>query len=322
MLGIGKVRLATNLLLSPMSGYCDLAFRLTIRPLGGLGLACTDLVNPRGLLEQTRKSMRIVETEAGDRPLCIQLYGHEPNKMADAALWCQEHKNVGLLDINMGCPAQKVCRRGGGAALLNNIPLAIRIAERVVEAVDIPVTVKMRLGWDDNEIVASELARQLEEVGVAGIMVHGRTAEQKLSGTVRLDEIGRVVEAVSSIPVIGNGDICLPMDAKKMIEHTGCAGVMIGRGALRDPWIFRDTQAFLTTGKAPTLPTNTERVELMNQHFEHLIRIQGERLGCLTMRQRARWLLKKIDHPPEFRERVRFVSSAAEYYELVDEYLR
>jgi nifR3 family TIM-barrel protein len=321
VLKIGNTTLATNLLLSPISGYCDLSFRLTVRRLGGLGLACTDLVNPRGLLEQTRKSLRIVQSDPADRPLCVQFYGHEADKMADAARWIRDHLEVDILDINMGCPAHKVCRRGSGAALLNNMSLGVGLARRVVEAVDIPVTAKMRLGWDDEHIVAPELSRQLEGVGVAGVIVHGRTAEQKFSGEVRLEEIAKVAEAVGSIPVIGNGDVCSAWDAKRMLDITGCVGVMIGRAALRDPWIFRDTHAFLTTGEVPAGPSVEERVALMNEHFEHLVRLRGERLACLTFRQRASWYCKKLNPPVEFRERVRFVSSAVEYYELVNSVL-
>jgi len=320
VLRIGKLNLTSNLLLSPMSGYCDLAFRLVVRPLGGLGLACTDLVNPRGLLEQTRKSMRIVETDPADRPWCIQLYGFEPDKMAKAAKWCVDHKGAEILDINMGCPAEKVCRRGGGAALLKNPDLAVRIAQRVVEAVDIPVTVKMRLGWDDHHIIAPELVVRFEQVGIKAIIIHGRTAEQKFSNNVRLEEIARVVQAAGSIPVIGNGDVRTPADAKIMIEQTGCAGVMIGRGALREPWIFRDTHAYLTTGKIPPPPSTQDRVQLLSGHFEHLIRLRGERTACLTMRQRVSWLIKKMNPHPEFKERIRMVSSRAEYYELIEKY--
>jgi len=322
VLRIGNVNLATNLSLSPISGYCDLSFRLTIRPLGGLGLACTDLVNPRGLLAQTRKSMVIVKTDPADRPLCVQLYGHEPDKMGDAARWCKDHIDAEFLDINMGCPAGKVCRRGAGAAVLRNIPLAVGLAKSVVEAVDVPVTAKMRLGWDDDHIVAPELVRRLEDVGVSGVIVHGRTAEQGFGGKVRLDEIARVVEAAGSIPVIGNGDVRSPADAKRMLEQTGCAGVMIGRAALSDPWIFRDTYAFLTTGAVPDPPTIEDRIAMMTEHFERLVKIRGERVACIMFRQRTSWYMRKLQAPRELRERLSLISSAGEYYDLAGTLLR
>src|SRR6476659_7628415 len=184
MFRIGDVQLTSNLLLCPIAGYCDLPFRLTIRPLGGLALASSDLVKPRGLMRQTRKSMELVETDPADQPLCIQLYGHEPDEMANAAQWCEENGAV-VIDINMGCPVDKVCKTNGGSALLRNPHNAVAIAEKVVRAVRAPVTVKMRLGWDDDNIVAPLLAPAFEDVGVAALTIHGRTASQKFSGQAR-----------------------------------------------------------------------------------------------------------------------------------------
>jgi tRNA-dihydrouridine synthase B len=301
MLTFGKLKLATNLLLSPISG---------------LGLACTDLVNPRGVLRRTRKSMEILQTAPADRPLCVQLYGHEPGTMADAARWCQD-QGVDVLDINMGCPAVRVTRHGAGAALLKDPSAAARLAEAIVRAVDLPVTVKMRLGWDDDCLVAPQLAADLERAGVAGIIVHGRTATQHFRDAVRLDCIARVVEAVRSIPIVGNGDVCSPTDARRMLQNTGCAGVMIGRHALRDPWIFHDTHAYLTTGTLPPTPSIHERLAFMSTHFEHLLRLRGERLACITFRQRASWYATHLGHCPVFRQGVRFISSAAQFRELL-----
>ncbi|HOB74667.1 MAG TPA: tRNA dihydrouridine synthase DusB [Phycisphaerae bacterium] len=312
-LRIGRMELATRLLLSPIAGYCDLPFRLTIRPLGGLALASTDLVNPRGLMRRTWKSMQLVETDPDDQPLCIQLYGPHADELAEAARWCQDH-GACIIDINMGCPVDKVCKKDAGSALLRDPAGAARLAERVVRAVDVPVTVKMRLGWDETSIVAPALAADLERAGVAAITVHGRTAAQKFSGSVCLDGIARVVEAVRSIPVIGNGDIRRPEDTKAMMDRTGCAGVMIGREALRDPWIFRDTHAFLTTGRVPPAPTVEERLTLMTRHFEHLLRIRGERLACITMRQRVSWYATRLPPCKRFKERMRMLSSSAEFY--------
>ena len=316
MLVIGKLKLDSNLLLSPISGYCDLAFRLAIRPLGGLALACTDLVNPRGVLRQTRKSMEILQTDPADRPLCVQLYGREPAPMAEAARWCRD-QGVDVLDINMGCPAMKITRHGAGAALLKDSSAALQLAEAVVRAVDLPVTIKMRLGWTSESLVAPQLAADLERAGVAGIVVHGRTADQHFRGTVQLDGIRRVVEAVQSIPVVGNGDVCSPADARTMIEQTGCAGVMIGRAALRDPWIFRDTHAYLATGTVPPPPTIAQRLEFMSTHFEHLLRHRGERTACVAFRQRASWYATHLGHCPAFREKVRFIRTAAEFQDLL-----
>lgn len=296
MLRLHDLQLESNLLLAPIAGYCDLAFRLVVRPLGGLGLASTDLINPRGVLEQTPRTRGLLRTEPADRPLCIQLYGCEPAVMADAARWCVDH-GADVIDINMGCPVDKVSKKGGGAAVLRDQPVAIGTTEAVVRAVDAPVTIKLRLGWERDEIVAPGLARDLESVGVAAIAVHGRTVEDNYATPARLDEIARVVDAVRSIPVIGNGDVRSPADAANMLARTGCAGVMVGRAALRDPWIFRDTHAFLTTGRAPDPPTPLERLTLVRDHFENLVRLRGDRLACALFRQRITWYAPKLGVP-------------------------
>ncbi len=316
----GDVHLPGNLLLSPIAGYCDLAFRLTVRPLGGLALASTDLINPRGLLRQTRRSMELVETDPADQPLCIQLYGSEPDEMADAAQWCREN-GAAIVDINMGCPVDKVCKTNGGSALLRDPRSALALTGRVVKRAGVPVTVKMRLGWDDAGIVAPDLARALEDIGVAAITIHGRTAEQKFAGSVRLDGIARVVEAVRQIPVIGNGDIKHPEDARRMMDVTGCAGVMIGRAALSDPWIFPRTAAYFETGRVPDAPSVAERIELMHTHFQHLLRIRGERRACITMRQRFSWYARHLGWCPDLREQMRLLSSAGEYYDRMGAFM-
>lgn len=317
LLRIGDLTLATNLLLAPIARYCDLAFRLAVRPLGGVGLACTDLVNPRGLLRRTRKSMELVETDPADRPLCMQLYGSNADEMATAAQWC-EGNGASVIDINMGCPMEKVCKRAGGAALLRDPQAAATLAARVVKAVGVPVTAKMRLGWGEDDLVAPTLAQALEDVGIAAVTVHGRSTAAGFGGPVRLDGIARVVKAVRTIPVIGNGDVGSPSDAKAMLDQTGCAGVMIGRGALRDPWIFRDTHALLTTGSLPPAPTRVERLAMMNDHFRNLVRLRRDRPAALIFRQRISWYAGKLGLPRELLDRMRGISSAAEYWELVD----
>ncbi len=315
MFSIGRVELATNLLLAPIARYCDLAFRLVVRPLGGLGLACTDLVNPRALLRKTPKTCQLVRTEAADQPLAIQLYGADPGELAEAARWC-EAAGTPIVDINMGCPVDKVCRRSGGSALLRDINTAVRVARAVVQAVRIPVTAKTRLGWAEEDNVAPVLARALEDVGVAAVTVHARSAEARFRGPARWQGIARVVEAVRAIPVIGNGDVRCPADARAMIDRTGCAGVMIGRAALGDPWIFRDTHALLTTGRVPPPPTPLERLALMNEHFRQLVRLRGGDVAVAIFRQRASWYAPRIGLPRELRDRIRVLAAEGEYWEL------
>src|SRR6516164_9138309 len=248
----GPLTLSSNLFLSPLAGYTNLPFRLTVRELGGLGLATTDLVNARSLLEKRDKALKLIETSPADRPLSVQLFGSVPEEMRDAALYL-ESLDIASVDINMGCPVRKVCRVGGGSAMMTELEKTAGLVRGMVEAVKIPVTAKMRLGWNDQNITAPDLARALEDVGVAAIFIHGRTREQGFGGTVNLAGIRSVVQAVKAVPVIGNGDIITPQAAKKMFDETGCAGVSIGRGAFYDPWIFRRTLSHLETFRGDEL---------------------------------------------------------------------
>src|SRR5712664_845337 len=226
MIQIGSLSLKSNLFLSPLAGYTNLPFRLTLRELGGLDLATTDLVNARSLLEKNPKAFKLIETRPADKPLAVQLFGSVPEEMRDAAAYL-ESIGISSIDINMGCPVRKVCRVGSGSAMMLEMGNTARLVKGLVAALKIPVTAKMRLGWDDQNITAPELARALEDVGVAAIFVHGRTREQGFGGTVNLPGIGAVVAAVRSIPVIGNGDVISPAAAKMMLAQTGCAGVSI-----------------------------------------------------------------------------------------------
>src|SRR3982751_2501834 len=208
LMRLGPLKLKSNLFRSPLAGYTNLPFRLTVRELGGLDLATTDLVNARSLLEKNPKAFKLIETCPADRPLAVQLFGSVPEEMRDAAVYL-ESIGISSIDINMGCPVRKVCRVGGGSAMMTELDKTSALVKGMVEAVKIPITAKMRLGWDDQNITAPDLARALEQVGVAAVFVHGRTREQGFSGTVNLPGIRKVVDAVK-IPVIGNGDITTP----------------------------------------------------------------------------------------------------------------
>src|ERR1041384_816134 len=210
---IGSLVLKSNLFLSPLAGYTNLPFRLTLREVGGLDLATTDLVNARSLLEKNPKALKLIETRPADRPLAVQLFGSVPEEMRDAAVVLQE-MGISSVDINMGCPVRKVCRVGGGSAMMTELEKTAALVKGMVEAVKIPVTAKMRWGWDDENLTAPDLARALEEVGVAAIFIHGRTRQQGFSGTINLKAIRAVVDAVKAIPVIGNGDVTTPEAAK------------------------------------------------------------------------------------------------------------
>src|SRR5438477_11378462 len=245
---IGLLDLKSNLFLSPLAGYTNLPFRLALREIGGLDLATTDLVNARSLLEKNPRALKLIETCPADRPLAVQLFGSVPEEMRDAASYL-ESIGISAVDINMGCPVRKVCRIGGGSAMMTELDKTAALVKAMVDAVKIPVTAKMRLGWDDQNITAPDLGRTLEDVGVAAIFVHGRTREQGFGGRVNLAGIRAVAQAVKSVPVIGNGDVTTCEGAQHMIEQTGCAGVSIGRGAFYNPWIFEHTQHLVRTNE-------------------------------------------------------------------------
>ncbi len=315
----GPLTLKSRLFLSPLAGYTNLPFRLTVRELGGLGLATTDLVNARSLLERREKALKMVETNAADSPLAVQLFGSVPEEMRDAAVFV-ESLGVASVDINMGCPVRKVCRVGGGSAMMTELDKTAKLVAGMVNALKIPVTAKMRLGWDDQNITAPDLAKALEDAGVSAIFVHGRTREQGFSGTIKLSGIRAVVEAVNRIPVIGNGDVTTPESAKLMIDETGCAGVSVGRGAFYNPWIFQHTLHYLDTGKLLPEPTFAERVRVMCRHFDLMMEIFGEELGCRMFRKVAPWYAKRFGPANEFNKRVVHVSTRADFYGVLDAY--
>ena len=309
----------SNLFLSPLAGYTNLPFRLAVREVGGLGLATTDLVNARSVLERREKALKLIETSPADRPLAVQLFGSVPEEMRDAACFV-ESLGIAAVDINMGCPVRKVCRVGGGSAMMTELAKTADLVKKMVDAVSIPVTAKMRLGWDEQNITAPDLARALEDVGVAAIFVHGRTRAQGFGGTVNLAGIRAVVQAVKSIPVIGNGDITTPQAAKIMLEQTGCAGVSMGRGAFYNPWIFQQTLHYLRTGELVPEASFEARVRVMCRHFELMLEVFGEELACRMFRKVAPWYAKRFGPANEFNKRVVLVSTRAEFYEVLAQY--
>ena len=354
---LGPLTLKSNLFLSPLAGYTNLPFRLVVREIGGIGLCTTDLVNARSLLEKNPKAFKLIETRPEDSPLAVQLFGSVPEEMRDAALML-ESLGIASIDINMGCPVRKVCNVGGGSAMMTELNKTAALVRDMVGAVKIPVTAKMRLGWDDENLTAPDLARALEDAGVAAIFIHGRTREQGFGGTVNLAGIRKVVGAAKSIPVVGNGDIITPQAAKKMFDETGCAGVSIGRGAFYDPWIFQRTLHFLRSaavpgaaittrrdrdefpnvptnapaaaetaalqlaGELPPEPTFSERLRVMCRHLDLMIEIFGEELGCRMFRKVAPWHAKRFGPCHEFNKRVVQISTRAEFHDVLENYIR
>lgn len=319
MMRIGTLQLRSNLFLSPLAGYTNLPFRLTVREIGGLGLATTDLVNARSLLERNPKALQLIATSAQDAPLAVQLFGARPEEMRDAAL-CLESTGVASVDINMGCPVRKVCQVGGGSAMMTELTRTVRLVQTMVGAVRIPVTAKMRLGWDEANITAPDLARALEDAGIAAVFVHGRTRQQGFSGSVNLEGIRAVVRAARKIPVVGNGDVTTPEAARLMMEQTGCAGVSIGRGAFYNPWIFRNTRHYLDTGQQLLEPGFEERVKVMCRHLDRMVEVFGEKRGCVMFRKVAPWYAKQFGPAKVFNQRVATVSSRAEFQNILEQF--
>ena len=317
----GSLTLQSNLCLSPLAGYTNLPFRLVVRELGGVGLATTDLVNARSLIERKAPALKLIETGPADQPLAIQLFGSVPEEMRDAAVFA-ETLGFASVDINMGCPVRKVCRVGGGSAMMTEMSRTAALVKRMVDAVRIPVTAKMRLGWDDQNVTAPDLARALEEAGIAAIFVHGRTRQQGFGGTVNLAGIRAVVTAVKNIPVIGNGDVTTPEAARTMFESTGCAGVSIGRGAFYNPWIFSHTQHYLRTRELLPEPDFEDRLRLMCRHLDLMIATFGEPHACRMFRKVAPWYARRFGPASEFNRQIVHVSSRAQFHEILEHYRR
>jgi tRNA-dihydrouridine synthase B len=320
-LTIGNLTLATPLILAPIAGYCDVSFRVIARACGGVGLAVTDLLCPEGVLRGTYRSMQLAATCEEDAPLSMQLYGGDVDRLCEAARWAED-RGAHVIDINMGCPVDKITKKDGGSKLLCDPDRTVRMVERVIRVLrHTPLTAKMRLGWDDTCIVAPALARRLEEAGVQMVTIHGRTTEMRFSGAARLDGIAEVVAAVKRIPVIGNGDVRSPRDAKRMMDVTGCAGVMIGRAALSQPWIFRDAHSYLTTGTIPPPPTIEQKCELMRRHFHNLCHYRSERSAVVEFRKRVSWYAKQMHPCQMLKDDVRVINSAADFERAVERFL-
>lgn len=316
-LRLGSLTLRSRYVLSPLAGYTNFPFRLAVRELGGLGLATTELVSTRALLLGSSKTHEFIETCAGDSPLAVQIYGADAKEMCEAAQWLEGY-GAAAIDVNMGCPVNKVTKNGGGSAMMCNIAGTTALVRSLVESVRIPVTVKMRLGWDDANHTAPTLAREFEQAGVAAVTIHGRTREQGFSGQVNLDGIRNVVEAVERMPIIGNGDIRSIADAERMFRETGCAAIGIGRGALLNPWIFSQLCAWERTGEIGRIPTYDERLDFMSRHYHLLVEQRGERAASLTFRKCGGWYSRVLKPGKELHQRLMMIERAADFDAIVE----
>ncbi|MSR59233.1 MAG: tRNA dihydrouridine synthase DusB [Planctomycetaceae bacterium] len=314
----GPLKLPSRWLLSPLAGFTNLPFRRIIREIGGVGLATTDLVNARGLLENSTKTQELIATCPEDQPLAVQIFGSDVDLMARAAQFL-EARGVASIDINMGCPVNKVTKTGSGASMMCRTDETVSLVERVVRSVRIPVSVKMRLGWDDQRITAPRFARAFEQVGVAAVAIHGRTRQQGFSGLVNRDGIKAVVDAVRSIPVIGNGDVRTVADAERMLRETGCHGVSIGRGALANPWIFKQLVKWEATGSCDPTGSFDDKLTLLRRQFTYAIELRGPERAVPFFRKMAHWYLKSMHVAPTLRNAFQQAHTVAAVEQTLDE---
>jgi len=297
-LQIGNVKLENNLILAPMAGVTDLPFRVLCRE-EGCGLLYTEMVSAKAILYKNKNTKELLEVDPSERPIAVQLFGSDPQILGAMAHQIEDGP-YDLIDLNMGCPVPKVAGNGEGSALMKNPKLVEEILSTMVRSVKKPVTVKFRKGFDDEHVNAVEIAKIAESCGVSAVAVHGRTREQYYSGTADWDIIRQVKEAVS-IPVIGNGDIFTPQDAKRCLEETGCDGLMIGRGARGNPWIFKRTAHYLETGELLAEPTGAEIGEMILRHAQMQVKMKGEYIGMKEMRKHVAWYTAGLPHSASMR---------------------
>lgn len=316
-LKIGNVELENNLILAPMAGVTDLPFRIICKKYGNPGLVCNEMVSSKAIVYEDEKTALMLNCKDEKRPISMQIFGSEPKVMGEAAKRVSEIADI--LDVNMGCPAPKVVKNGDGSKLLQNLDLVRDIVNEVVKNSSKPVTVKIRKGWDSDHIVAVEAAKIIEEAGASAIVVHGRTREEFYTGSADWDIIRQVKEAVK-IPVIGNGDVKTEEDAKKMFEETNVDGIMIGRGTLGNPWIFKKIAYYLENGmKLPEI-SNLEKYNVILEHFNLLELEKGEYTATREIRKHIAWYVKGLPNASAMRDEINRIDSSIDFRKVLKEY--
>lgn len=315
-LRIGTVELENNIILAPMAGVTDLPFRLLCREMGA-GLVCMEMVSAKAIYYNNKNTESLLELHEGEMPASLQLFGSDPDIIADMAERLQD-RPYAIIDLNMGCPVPKVVNNGEGSALMKNPKLVEQILTKLVQKAGKPVTIKIRKGFDDAHVNAVEIAKIAESCGVAAVAVHGRTREQYYTGHADWGIIRRVKEAVK-IPVIGNGDVDSPEKARQLVEETGCDGIMIGRAAQGNPWIFREVLYTLETGEVPERPTEAERKEIILRHAKLLMEYKGEYTAVREMRKHLSWYTTGLHNSAHFRQRINAMESMEELVNSVND---
>ena len=311
---IGSVNIPSQLALAPMAGVTDVAFRQICSELGA-GYTITELISSKALCYNDKKTFSLLRQFEGEHPAAVQIFGHDPVCMAEAAQIALEHTRADILDINMGCPMGKIVNNGDGAALMKDPEKAGRIVEAVVKAVSVPVTAKFRRGWDMGSCNCVEFAKVLESAGASAVAVHGRTRAQVYSGNADWNCIRQVKEAVS-IPVIANGDIWKPEDAVRILQHTKADMAMIGRGCFGNPWLFQQAKAALEGQPIPELPSLAERCDVAVRQFELAVAAKGERVAILEARKQYCWYLKGVSHASYYKEQIVQMNTLEDVYRI------
>lgn len=319
MLKIGNIQMKNQVVLAPMAGVCNPAFRLIAKEFGA-GLVCAEMVSDKAILHGNKRTMEMLYVDEREKPLSLQIFGGDRESLVEAAKVVDKQTNADIIDINMGCPVPKVTNCDAGARWLLDPNKIYEMVSAVVDAVEKPVTVKMRIGWDSEHIYAVQNAQAVERAGGSAISVHGRTREQQYTGKADWSIIKQVKEAVS-IPVIGNGDVFEPEDARRMLDQTGVDGVMIGRGALGNPWMLYRTIEYLTTGKLPTDPTPEEKLDVAVLHMDRLIALRNEQVAVREMRKHMAWYLKGLPGAARIKDKIMDETSRNGLVEIMQQYI-